>query len=106
MPFFLLGIAISFELVATSLLKETDGFSKPLPTAACLVGYGISFLCLAQVVTTLPIGMVYALWSGIGTAAVVAIGVTFFGEHLTGVKIAGIVLIVIGAIILNLGGSH
>jgi small multidrug resistance pump len=102
---FLLG-AIAAEVVGTSLLKATDGFSRLWPTVACLASYVISFIALSQAVKGMPVGVVYALWSALGTAAIVAIGAVFLGEPITVVKVVGIGLIIAGVVILNLGGAH
>jgi small multidrug resistance pump len=106
LPYALLGFAIVAEIFATSLMKQTDGFSRPLPTLACLAGYGIAFALMAQAVKSVPVGVAYALWSGIGTVAIVAIAALFLSEPLTAAKVGGIVLVVAGVTILNLGGAH
>jgi len=100
---FLLG-AIAAEVIATSLLKATEGFSRLWPTVGVLVGYGLAFVALSQVVKSVPVGVAYAVWSGLGTAAIVAIGAVFLGEPLTVVKVVGIGLIVAGVVVLNVGG--
>jgi small multidrug resistance pump len=107
MPYvFLLG-AIAFEVVATSLLKSTEGFTKLWPTVACLTGYAAAFAALAWAVRhELPVGVAYAMWSGLGTAAIVAIGAVFLGEPVTTQKIAGVLLVISGVVVLNLGGAH
>ncbi|MEH1127776.1 DMT family transporter [Micromonospora sp. CPCC 206061] len=105
MPYVFLIAAIAFEVFATSMLKSTEGFSRLWPTVACLAGYTVSFLALSQAVKEVPVGVAYAVWSGLGTAAIVAIGAAFLGEPITLVKVAGIGLIVAGVVILNLGGA-
>ena len=102
---FLLG-AIAAEVVATSLLKATDGFTRLWPTVACLTGYAVSFVLLSQAVKGVPVGVAYAMWSALGTAAIVAIGAVFLGEPITLVKVIGVSLIIAGVVILNLGGAH
>ncbi|MBB4662276.1 DMT family transporter [Conexibacter arvalis] len=106
MPYLLLAIAIAAEIAATSLMKETDGFTRPLPTVACLLGYGIAFALLAQAIKSMPVGVAYAMWAGIGTAAIAAVGAMFLGEPLTAAKVGGIVLVIAGVVMLNLGGAH
>lgn len=106
MAYLLLVLAIATEVLGTSLLKSTDGFSRAWPTVACLVSYAVSFVLLARVVTVLPVGLVYAVWSGLGTAAIVAIGATVFHEPLTPVSLLGIALIIGGVVLLNLSGAH
>jgi small multidrug resistance pump len=97
--------AIGSEVFSTSLLKATEGFTRLWPTVACLTGYVISFLALAQAVKGVQVGVAYAIWSGLGTAAIVAIGAVFLGEPLTLIKVVGISMIVAGVVILNVGGT-
>ncbi|MCO8272889.1 multidrug efflux SMR transporter [Actinoplanes sp. TRM 88003] len=106
MPYVFLLIAITAEVAATSLLKSTEGFSRLWPTVACLTGYVISFAALAVCVKDLPVGVVYALWSALGTAAIVAIGAVFLGEPLNTAKVVGVSLIIAGVVTVNLGGAH
>ncbi|MBM7051146.1 multidrug efflux SMR transporter [Rothia sp. ZJ1223] len=105
MPYLFLILAIAAELLATSLLKTTEGFTRLLPTLGCLALYGFSFFALANVVKDIPVGVAYAMWSGLGTAAIVAIGAVFLGEPVTVVKVVGVSLIIAGVVILNVGGS-
>lgn len=102
---FLIG-AIAAEVLATSLMKATEGFTRLWPTVACLVGYTVSLVLLSQAVKGVSVGVAYALWSALGTAAIVAIGAAFLGEPITVVKVAGISLIIAGVVTLNLGGAH
>ncbi|WP_330463880.1 multidrug efflux SMR transporter [Micromonospora zamorensis] len=106
MAYVLLGIAILAEVVATSLLKSTAGFSRLWPTLGCVTGYLLAFLLLAQAVKEIPVGVAYALWSGLGTAAIVAIGAVFLGESVGLAKLTGIALIIAGVVIVNLTGEH
>lgn len=106
MSYLLLAAAIAFEVIATSYLKSTEGFSRLWPTVAVLAAYAISFAFLANAIKDIPVGVAYALWSGIGTVAIVAIAVTFTGEAITAMKVTGVFLVVSGAIVLNLGGAH
>jgi small multidrug resistance pump len=102
MAYVFLVLAIAVEVLGTSLLRATDGFSRLWPSVACLSAYGLSFVLLAQTVKTLPVGVIYAVWSGLGTAAIVAVSATFLGESLTPPLIAGIVLIIAGVVVVNL----
>ncbi|MFF2495671.1 DMT family transporter [Agromyces sp. NPDC058064] len=102
MAWLFLSLAIAFEVAATSFIGKTEGFTKLWWTVGVLGLYGVSFAMLAQAVRELEIGMVYAIWSGVGTAAIVAIGVIFLGESLTVPKLFGIGLIIAGVIVLNL----
>ncbi|MGB3439360.1 MAG: multidrug efflux SMR transporter [Actinophytocola sp.] len=107
MPYVFLLVAITFEVIATSLLKSTEGFTKLWPTVATLTGYAAAFAALSLAIKQdLPVGVAYAMWSGLGTAAIVAIGVVFLGEPINPQKVAGVLLVIGGVVVLNLGGAH
>lgn len=106
MPYVFLLLAIAFEVVATSLLKLSDGFSRLWPTVGCLAGYVAAFVLLAVVVRHVPVGVAYAVWAGLGTAAIAAVGVVFLHESITLAKVAGVLLVIGGVVLLNLGGAH
>jgi small multidrug resistance pump len=106
MGYVMLVGAIAAEVAATTAMKYSEGFSRLGPSLLTLFGYVVSFLLLAQTLKTVSIGTAYAIWSGIGTAAVAAIGLVLFGEGLDTAKIAGLVLIIGGVVVLNLGGAH
>ncbi|MER8006355.1 multidrug efflux SMR transporter [Streptomyces sp. NPDC094149] len=106
MGYLLLGVAIAAEVGATTAMKFSEGFSRPVPSLVTVVGYVVSFVLLAQTLKTLSVGTAYAIWSGIGTAAIATIGLLFFGEGMTMTKAAGIALIIVGVVVLNLGGAH
>ena len=107
MNYLFLICAIVAEVVATSLLKSTEGFSRLLPTVACLVGYAIAFALLALSISRgMQTDVAYALWSAIGTAAIVLIAVLFLGSPLSVAKVVGIGLIIAGVVTLNLSGAH
>ncbi|KUJ34200.1 Multidrug transporter EmrE [Streptomyces sp. MBT84] len=106
MGYAFLSGAIAAEVVATTAMKYSEGFSRPWPSLVTLLGYVISFALLAQTLKTVSIGTAYAIWSGVGTATVVGIGLVLFGEGLDLAKIAGLTLIVGGVVVLNMGGAH
>jgi small multidrug resistance pump len=107
MPYLFLLLAIVFEVLGTSLLKATEGFTKVLPTVVCLGAYAAAFAALAWAIKhDLPVGVAYAMWSGLGTAAIVAIGVVFLHEPINLAKVVGVVLVIGGVAVLNLGGAH
>ncbi|MGW0712748.1 DMT family transporter [Streptomyces sp. NPDC002643] len=106
MGYLLLGLAIAAEVAATTAMKYSDGFSKLIPSLITAVGYVVSFVLLAQALKSMSIGTAYAIWSGVGTASVAALGLVLFGEGLGFAKVAGIVLIIAGVVVLNLGGGH
>jgi small multidrug resistance pump len=107
MPYVFLLVAITFEVIGTSLLKVTEGFTRLWPTIGCLSAYVAAFTALAWAIKRdLPVGVAYAMWAGLGTAAIVAIGVVFFQESLSLTKIVGVLLVIGGVVVLNLGGAH
>lgn len=102
MPWLLLGIAITGEVIATTALKASNGFSKWGYGGISIVGYAISFYFLAIVLKTIPVGVAYAIWAGAGVAMVTIIGVVLFGQKLDLFAYLGIGLIVAGVLVLNL----
>ncbi|OCB63492.1 multidrug transporter [Mycobacterium malmoense] len=107
LTYLFLFCAIFVEVIATSLLKSTDGFTRLWPTVVCLTGYAISFALLALSISRgMQTDVAYALWSAIGTALIVLIAVLFLGSTITVAKVAGIALIIAGVVTLNLSGAH
>ena len=102
----LLSLAIVTEVAGTVALRYSDGFTKLAPSAAVVVGYGLSFWLLALVLRELSIGTTYAVWSAVGTALIAAFGVFALGEPAGAWKLASLGLIIIGVVGLNLAGSH
>lgn len=100
--FLLLIIAVLFETIGTSLLKTSAGFTKWLPSVVSVLCFILALALLAQVLRFLPIGVVYAIWSGLGVVMVTLIGTVFFKQHLDFAGYAGIALIVIGVLVLQL----
>jgi small multidrug resistance pump len=97
-----LAVAVAFEVVATTALKETQGFTRPAPSLIVIVGYGFAFYFLALVLRTMPVGVVYALWSGAGILLVTAIGWLWFRQALDMPALAGMALILAGVVVINL----
>ncbi|MEU6086175.1 multidrug efflux SMR transporter [Streptomyces sp. NPDC047085] len=106
MGYVTLAGAIAAEVAATTAMKYSHGFSRLWPSLVTALGYVVSFLLLAQTLKTVSIGTAYAIWSGVGTATIAVLGLMLFGEGLTVTKVAGILLIVGGVVVLNLGGAH
>lgn len=106
MGYGLLAAAIAAEVTATTAMKYSEGFTRLWPSLVTVVGYVLAFALLAQTLKTLSIGTAYAIWAGVGTAAVAAIGIVWMGESAGLAKLAGIALIVAGVVVLNLGGAH
>jgi small multidrug resistance pump len=98
----LLFVAICCEVVATTALKATDGFTRPLPVLFCLVGYGLAFFFLSLVLRTLPVGVVYAVWAGTGVVLITAVGWVLYRQPLDLAAVIGITLIVAGVAVINL----
>ncbi|MEO8250872.1 MAG: multidrug efflux SMR transporter [Chloroflexota bacterium] len=100
-PALWLALAIGSEIVATVSLKLSDGFTRPIPSGVVVLGYAVSFYALSVTLRSIPLGVVYAIWSGVGTAAIVVIGYFLFREVLDTMKLAGIGLIIVGVVLLN-----
>jgi small multidrug resistance pump len=98
----LLGLAIFSEVVATSSLKSTEGFTKLVPSIVVLVGYSAAFYFLSLTLDTIPIGVAYAVWSGVGVAGIALISVFFFNQRLDAASVVGMGLIVAGVVVLRL----
>jgi multidrug transporter EmrE-like cation transporter len=104
--FVLLAIAIASEVAGTIALRESDGFTRPVPSMVVVVGYLLSFWMLALVLKALPVGLTYAVWAAVGTAAVATIGMVAYGEGAGALKLASLGLIIAGVVGLNAAGSH
>lgn len=98
----MLAGAIGAELAATTALKLSAGFTKLAPSAVVVVGYGLSFWLLGQVLKTMEVGIVYAIWSGAGLAIIALIGIAFLGESVSLTKLAGLGAVLVGVVLLNL----
>ena len=96
-----LTISIICEIFATAMLKVSDGFTVLFPSIGVIMGYGLAFYCLSLCLKTLPLSLAYAIWSGVGTALTAVIGALVWDEVFTALKLAGIVLIIGGVILLN-----
>ena len=98
----LLLAAITAEMIATTALRLSEGFSRLGPSIVVVIGYGASFYLLAMALKRgLEMGIAYAIWSGLGTVAIVLIGVLFFQEKLNLGAMAGIVLVILGVVLIN-----
>ena len=100
-PWLLLGGSIGLEVIATNLLKLSDGFTKPLPTISALLIYALSFY-LVIVFRSLPVGLVYAVWSGVGIILTAMVAYFAFGQKLDMPAMLGIALIISGLLVINL----
>lgn len=109
MHWFYLAIAIVSEVVATSALKAAEGFTRPVPSILVVVGYSLAFYFLSLVLNTIPLGVTYAIWSGVGIALVTVVGWIVYHQVLDLAGIIGIGLIVAGVVVLSLfskTGAH
>jgi len=97
-----LFIAIIAEVIATSALKSSEGFSKPIASIVVVLGYMIAFYCLSLTLKTIPVGIAYAVWSGIGIVLITTVAWIVFDQKLDVWGIVGIALIMSGVLILNL----
>lgn len=97
-----LGAAILFEVVATSLLKASHGFTRPLYGVASIALYSVCFWLLGFAFTKIPMGVAYAIWSGVGITIIAVVGVLVFRQSLSLIQIGCIALIAVGAVGLNL----
>lgn len=101
MHWFYLAIAILSEVVATSALKATEGFTRGMPSLVVVVGYVCAFFFLSLTLRVIPLGVAYAVWSGIGLALVSLVGWLVYHQPLDAAALAGIGLIVAGVVVLN-----
>lgn len=102
----MLLIAIAAEVGATAALPRAEGFTNPGWTAIVVTGYALSIWLLTLVVKEIPVSVTYAIWAGLGTAAIAVIGVMFLDEPFSIVKVAAIALIISGVVLLNVQGAH
>jgi small multidrug resistance pump len=104
-----LALAILAEVIATSALKASNGFSVLWPSILVIAGYAVAFYCLSLTLRNMSLGVAYAVWSGAGTALIALIGVVVYRQKLDPMAILGIGLIVAGVLVLNLfskSGAH
>ena len=104
MAYLLLAFAIAAELVATTLLEYSAGFTKIAPTACSLALYAFSFFCLSRALLSIDLGIAYATWSAVGMVITSIIGLLLFRQQISMAGVFGLALIIVGVIILNLFG--
>ncbi|QYA39405.1 quaternary ammonium compound efflux SMR transporter QacH (plasmid) [Macrococcoides caseolyticum] len=104
MSYLYLALAIVGEIIGSSLLKASEGFSKLFPTIGVIIAFVVSFFFLSLTLKTIPLNTAYALWSGLGLVLTTIISVLIWKEKLNMASIAGITLILAGVVILNLFG--
>jgi small multidrug resistance pump len=101
MSYLYLAIAIVAEVIGTSALKAAEGFTRPLPSLVVVVGYGAAFYFLSLALKTIPVGIAYAIWSGVGVALITLIGWVVFKQRLDAPALAGLALIVAGVVVIQ-----
>jgi small multidrug resistance pump len=101
MSWLFLAGAIVAEVVATTALKASDGFTRPLPVAILAAGYGLAFYLLAQALRTIPVAIAYAIWSGVGIVLVAVIGRVAFGQRLDAQALSGMALVILGVVVMQ-----
>ncbi len=101
-PYALLGIAIVAEVIATSAMRASEGFSRLLPATVVVLGYGIAFYCLSLTLRSIPVGIVYAVWSGAGIVLITLVAVVLYRQVPDVPAIIGLGLIISGVAVLNM----
>lgn len=102
MPFLYLAVAIIAEVIGTSALKASNGFTVWLPSLVVAAGYGVSFYFLSLALRAIPVGVAYAIWSGVGIVLISVIGWALFRQRLDAAALVGIGLIIAGVIVIQL----
>ncbi len=101
-PYLWLVIAIVAEVIATSALRAADGFSRLVPSIVVVAGYVVAFYCLSMTLRTIPVGIVYAIWSGVGIVLITLVAMVLYRQVPDLAAICGLGLIVAGVVVLNL----
>ena len=101
-PYIYLAIAIVSEVIATSALRAADGFTRLLPSVLVVVGYGLAFLFLSLTLKTIPVGIAYAIWAGIGIVLISVVACFLYGQALDAPALIGMALIIAGVVVINL----
>jgi small multidrug resistance pump len=98
----LLAVAIVAEVIATSAMRASDGFSRLLPSAVVVLGYGIAFYCLSLTLRSIPVGIVYAVWSGAGIVLITLVALVLYRQVPDVPAVIGLGMIVAGVAVLNI----
>ncbi|HZZ10120.1 MAG TPA: SMR family transporter [Paraburkholderia sp.] len=101
-PYALLAIAIVAEVIATSAMRASEGFSRLLPAVVVVIGYGIAFYCLSLTLRSIPVGIVYAVWSGAGIVLITLVAVVMYRQIPDLPALIGLGLIIAGVAVLNI----
>jgi small multidrug resistance pump len=100
-PYLALALAITAEVIATSTLKSTDSFTRPLPSMLVVVAYAVAFYFLSVAVKVIPVGVAYGIWSGLGIVLVSVIAYFLHKQSLSVYQITGLMFIVLGVALVN-----
>ncbi len=98
----ILGAAIVAETIATSAMKASDGLTKVVPSIVVIIGYGVAFYFLSITLRTIPVGIAYAVWSGVGIVLITLVGWLMFGQKLDAPALIGMSLIIAGVVVMNI----
>ncbi|MGX5734957.1 DMT family transporter [Bosea thiooxidans] len=102
MGYLYLAIAIVSEVIGTSALKASEGFTRLVPSLITTAAFLCAFYCLSLTLRTLPVGVAYAIWSGIGIVLISLIALVLFGQKLDAPALIGMALIIVGVLVINL----
>lgn len=102
-PYLMICVSVVFEVFADTMMKVSNGFRRKLPIVGVVVGYAVSFYMLSHVLMELPLGPVYAAWTGLGIALTAIVGHFLWAEGFNAKKIVGLVAIIAGVVVLKLG---
>jgi len=102
MTYLYLITAIVFEVIGTAALQASEQFTRPKPLILTAIGYAVAFYFLSLVLRTMPVGIAYALWSGLGVVLITLVGLVWFGQRLDMAAIVGLALIIAGVAVINL----
>lgn len=101
LPYLYLALAIVAEVIGTSALKASDGFTRLLPSVITALGYAVAFYCLALTLRSVPVGMAYAIWSGVGIVLISLVAFFVYGQRLDWPAVTGMGFIIVGVVLMN-----
>ncbi len=101
MAYLYLAVAMIAEVIATSALKASEEFTKLVPSAIVIIGYGVAFYCLTLVLRNIPVGITYAIWAGLGIVLIAIVGAVLFRQVPDIPAVLGMTLIVSGVVVIN-----
>lgn len=97
----MLGLAIVAEVIGTTALKASEGFSRLVPSLIVVAGYAVAFYCLSLVLKSIPVGVTYAIWSGLGIVLITVVAFLVYGQRIDLAGLIGMGLIIAGVVVLN-----